>query len=180
MIGNGLIAAADRVYGYWETLCTTNPGVPEPIFNKTRCDSMAEAMPRCMHVIDACYKYPDAAICNAALEICYKGVIGLYDNESYKGGRNRFDITAPCDRDDICYASSSMIESYLNSAKVREALQVPKALNYSMMSSAVASAFGLTNDHGVNTETQIRYILENEIDVLIYQVSVPSLLRIQD
>jgi len=173
MIGNGLISPADRIYGYWETLCTTNPGVPEPIFNKTRCDFMADNMPRCLRVIDACYKYPDAAICNAALEVCDKGVISLYDSESHKGGRNRFDITAPCYRDDICYASSTMIETYLNSATVREALHVPHALKYSMMSSAVATAFGLTNDHGVNTETQIRYILENDIDVLIYQVSIP-------
>lgn len=73
MIGNGLISPADRVYGYWETLCTTNPSVPKPISNKTRCDPMADNMPPCLHVIDACYKDLDAAICSAALEICNKG-----------------------------------------------------------------------------------------------------------
>jgi cathepsin A (carboxypeptidase C) len=82
----------DVAFGYWETLCTTNPGVIEPIFNKTRCDIMAANMPRCMEVMDICIKNPDPAICNAAMTVCIDGVIGWYDNESaYKGGRNRFD-----------------------------------------------------------------------------------------
>lgn len=58
-----------------------------------------------------------------------------------------------------------MTNTLLNSATVREGLHVPHALKYSMMSSAVATTFGLTNDHGINTKTQIRYVLENEVDV---------------
>lgn len=81
----------DRVFGYWETLCTTNPGVAEPVFNKTRCDIMAANMPRCMEVMDTCNQNPDPAVCNAAISVCYEGVIGWYDDESYAGGRNRFD-----------------------------------------------------------------------------------------
>lgn len=81
----------DLTFGYWETLCTTNPGVTEPVFNKTRCDIMTANMPRCMEVMDTCINNPDPAICNAAISVCYKGIIGWYDDESYAGGRNRFD-----------------------------------------------------------------------------------------
>lgn len=140
----------------------------------------------------------DLSVSQAALEVCWNGVISLYDSESHKGGRNRFDskayavltisaedydsgtnsyriVTAPCDLDDICYASSTMIENYLNTVAVREALNVPKNVkHYSMMSSAVSNAFTITNDEGISMEAQVRYILENQIDVLIYQVFFPS------
>lgn len=78
-------------FGYWETLCTTNPGVAEPIFNSTRCDIMAANMPRCQEVAEICERNPDPAICNAALSVCWDGVIRWYDDESYGGGRNRYD-----------------------------------------------------------------------------------------
>jgi cathepsin A (carboxypeptidase C) len=81
----------DTFYGYWETLCTTNPGVSAPIFNKTRCDIMATNMPRCMDVANTCIRNPDTDICNTAISVCMDGVTSWYENESGKGGRNRFD-----------------------------------------------------------------------------------------
>lgn len=72
--------------------------------------------------------------------------------------------------DDLCYLSSAMIQNYLNLPDVWEALDVPKAItNYSIMSGAVSDAFTLTNDLEISMEAQVRYILENQIDVLIYQ-----------
>jgi len=59
LIGNGLISPSDRIFGYYETLCTTNPGVDTPVFNETRCDMMAAAMPRCMDLVHVCYNHPD-------------------------------------------------------------------------------------------------------------------------
>jgi cathepsin A (carboxypeptidase C) len=85
----------DVTFGYWETLCTTNPGVSSPIFNQTRCDILAENMPRCMDVYDTCIQNPDPAICAAAESVCYKGIVGWYEDESGKGGRNRFDSKDP-------------------------------------------------------------------------------------
>lgn len=81
----------DTFFGYWETLCTTNPGVEKPVFNQTRCDLIASNMPRCMEVSAMCVQNPDPALCSAALSVCYEGVVGLYEDESGKGGRNRFD-----------------------------------------------------------------------------------------
>jgi cathepsin A (carboxypeptidase C) len=79
------------MFGYWETLCTTNPGVEKPVFNQTRCDIMAANMPRCMDISAVCVQNPDPALCSAAFSVCYEGVIGFYEDEAGKGGRNRFD-----------------------------------------------------------------------------------------
>lgn len=92
LIGNGLMSTLDRTFGYWETLCTTNPGVEKPVFNETRCEIMATNMPRCMRVEEICLRNPDLAICRTASSVCYESIIGWYDDESsFKGGRNRFD-----------------------------------------------------------------------------------------
>lgn len=90
-IGNGYVSPLDTAFGYWETLCTTNPGVDQPVFNETRCDILATNLPRCLDVMKICYDHPDPAICQAAMTVCMNGVIDYYDGESGAGGRNRFD-----------------------------------------------------------------------------------------
>lgn len=75
LIGNGYVSPLDTTFGYWETLCTTNPGVSTPIFNSTLCDIMAANLPRCLSVAKTCYAHPDPAICAAASEVCATGVV---------------------------------------------------------------------------------------------------------
>lgn len=132
---------------------------------------MATNLPRCMDLARVCYNHPDPAICLAAEEVCWTGVIELYDGESGSGGRNRFDISGPCEtKDDLCYPEIPRIEKYLNLPSVWEALHVPKEVgNYSAMSYDVAYAFALTNDEGISTQPQVLYLLENGVDVLFYQ-----------
>lgn len=52
---------------------------------------MAANMPRCMDVAATCASNSDPAICQAAETVCYEGIMGWYEDESGKGGRNRFD-----------------------------------------------------------------------------------------
>ncbi|KAL1892602.1 hypothetical protein Sste5346_006887 [Sporothrix stenoceras] len=170
LVGNGYFSPLDTAFGYWETLCTTNPGVAEPVFNATRCDIMAENLPRCLELARVCYNYPDPAICGAASEVCWNGVIVHYDGESYKGGRNRFDITAPCTVDEFCYPQAAAIQTYLNQKNVKEALGVPPSIDrYNVSSDAVAMAFELSADRGISTEPQVLYLLKSGIDFLVYQ-----------
>ena len=170
LIGNGYISPLDGAYGYWETLCTTNPGVDKPIFNETRCDFMAANLPRCMDLGRVCYLHPDPAICAAASQVCWDGVVSLYDSEAVNGGRNRFDITAPCDIDDICYQEALDAEEYLNTPAVFKALGVPKAIShYNMSSMLVEQAFETTNDIGIWTQPQVIALLAAGVDILIYQ-----------
>lgn len=169
--GNAYVSPLDTAFGYWETLCSTNPGVEKPVFNQTRCDIMATHLPRCMDLARVCYNHPDPAICLTAEEVCWTGVIEHYDGESGSGGRNRFDISRPCEtKDDLCYPEIQNIEKYLNLPWVWDALNVPKAVGkYSVYSMDIARAFSLTNDGGLSMQPQVLYLLENGIDVLFYQ-----------
>ncbi|KAH7356596.1 Alpha/Beta hydrolase protein [Rhexocercosporidium sp. MPI-PUGE-AT-0058] len=169
-IGNGYVSPLDTAYGYWETLCTTNPGVKKPIFNETRCDIMATNLPRCMAVSKTCYDHPDPAICAAAAEVCWDGVVKWYDGESGAGGRNRFDITLPCEIDDVCYPNTLWIQDYLNLPSSFAALGVPKEIKkFSVISPAVSDAFELTDDLSISLVPEVQYLLANQIDLLIYQ-----------
>ncbi|CAG8269428.1 unnamed protein product [Penicillium nalgiovense] len=170
LIGNGFMSSKDITFGYWETLCTTNPGVSTPVFNQTRCDIIAANMPRCMEVYDTCAKAPDLAICTAAYSVCYKGIIGLYEDESKKGGRNRFDITAPCYIDEVCYKEAAYIEQYLNSPAVREALSPPEgAKEFGLESSAVVDAFATTPEAMTSSSDHIIFLLAHGVHFLAYQ-----------
>ncbi|KAJ5551611.1 hypothetical protein N7535_000444 [Penicillium sp. DV-2018c] len=170
LIGNGFMSPKDTTFGYWETLCTTNFGVSSPVFNETRCDILAENMPRCMDVYDTCMKNPDTAICAAAESVCYKGIVGWYEDESGKGGRNRFDVTAPCEIDSVCYPESAYVEKYLNSAAVWEALSPPKEVKvYKLESAEVADAFHTTPEGMTSSSEHVLSLLANGVHMLFYQ-----------
>jgi cathepsin A (carboxypeptidase C) len=114
------------MWGFYDTLCTTKPGVSKPVFNATSCKKVAESLPRCDYIVQACTAFPDPAICNTAYEWCYKNVLSLYYDDIKAGGRNPYDITAPCDVDGICYQTSSWVEDWVNSKEIRAALNIPK------------------------------------------------------
>lgn len=123
-----------------------------------------------MDVAKTCYEHPDPAVCNAAELVCWEGVIRYYDGESYAGGRNRYDITAPCDIDDLCYANSLLVEKYLNLPSSFGALNPPSQIKkFKLMSNATATAFQLTNDIQISMKPQLQYLLASQIDILIYQ-----------
>ncbi|EZF36061.1 Carboxypeptidase [Trichophyton interdigitale] len=171
LIGNGCMSHMHTAFGYWETLCTTNPGVEKPVFNETRCDIIAKNMPRCMKVAEVCRRNPDPAICLSAQSVCDEGITGLYDKESdVKGGRNRFDITTPCQADDICYVQGLHLQSYLNTRLVWDALSPPKEVKeYKFASKKVEDAFDLTSDSMVPSTEEVEFLLANQIHIMNYQ-----------
>lgn len=168
MIGNGYVSPLDTTYGYYETLCTTNPGVSEPVFNETRCQIIAEALPRCVYVYEVCYRYPDKALCEATDQVC--GTIKqLFHNESYEGGRDPFDITRTCEIDHLCYAAALDIQEYINKPTTWRALEFPETVtNFSIESTQVSSAFEAGIDLFSPVMNEIRFALESGVDVLIY------------
>ncbi|KAH3019699.1 hypothetical protein KXW60_006067 [Aspergillus fumigatus] len=168
LIGNGYVSPLDTLYGYYETLCTTKPGVDEPVFNQTRCQIISEKLPRCISIYEVCYRYPDELLCKAASEVC--GVIKeLYHNESHAGGRDPFDITRICEVDHLCFSQTLEIQKYINKPGTWAALGVPEAVrNFSIESTEVASAFETTTDLYSNVMNDIKYTLEHGVDVLIY------------
>ncbi|KAJ6027783.1 hypothetical protein N7499_001241 [Penicillium canescens] len=170
LVGNGFMSPKDTFYGYWETLCTTNPGVSTPVFNKTRCDIMATNMPRCMDVADTCIHNPDTDICNTASSVCMDGVTSWYENESGEGGRNRFDITGSCVVDNFCYKETEQIEQYLNSPAVWAALSPPDEVKeYKIESDAVMKAFWTTPEGMTYSSDAVLLLLSRGVHFLAYQ-----------
>ncbi|KAE8152319.1 Alpha/Beta hydrolase protein [Aspergillus avenaceus] len=170
LVGNGYMSPKDIYFGYWETLCTTNPGVATPVFNETRCDILSTNMPRCMDLLDVCESHPDPAICQAAETVCYDGVVGWYEDESGRGGRNRFDITAPCDLNEMCYPQTLWVQKYLNSKPVWDALSPPAEVKeYVLESEAVVDAFARTSDRMTSASDLVIFLLESGVDFLAYQ-----------
>ncbi|KAK2054456.1 alpha/beta-hydrolase [Colletotrichum caudatum] len=170
LIGNGYVSPADTTWGFYDTLCTTKPGVPEPVFNASTCAKIAAALPRCMYLQEACYKYPDPIVCHAAGAFCYENIDYLYYRDVVPGGRNPYDITRPCETETICYGAGEGIETYINSDRIWAALEIPAevARNFSLISWDVNSAFELAGDTSLTTEAEVKYILESGVDVLIY------------
>lgn len=169
MIGDGYVSPLDTLYGYYDTLCTTKPGVAEPVFNSTRCTQIAEALPRCAYLHQACYAYPDALICQAADAFCTDSIRALYDGESGAGGRDPFDITRTCEVDLFCYNAVLDIQHYMNTADVWAALAPPSAVaNFSLMSFDIHDAFLRGNDMYIATAREVQYTLEQGVDVLVY------------
>lgn len=79
-------------------------------------------------------------------------------------------VTAPCEIDEFCYPETNLIEEYMNTKLVWNALEPPSAVkNYTIFSPAVAWAFGLAGDEGLTTQPQVQYLLHKGIDVLFYQ-----------
>lgn len=169
MMGDGFVSPLDTLYGYYDTLCTTKPGVPEPVFNSTRCTQIAENLPRCAYLHQACYEYPDAIICQAADSFCMSEIRDLYDKESGAGGRDPFDITRTCEVDQFCYNAVLDIQSYMNTPSVWSALGVPEAVaNFSLMSTDIHDSFLRGNDMYITTAKEVQYVLEEGVDVLVY------------
>ncbi|KAF7560127.1 hypothetical protein G7046_g4025 [Stylonectria norvegica] len=170
MIGDGFVSPMDTTFGYYETLCKPRPGQNAPVFNETRCNAIAEALPRCMYVHEACYDYPDPLICQAADSFCMTEIRDLFDSEVGLGGRDPFDVTRTCEIDQFCYLGVIYIETYINNPKVWAMIDPPKAVsNYSIMSFDIVKTFLAGADMYVNTAREVRYVLEEGgVDVLIY------------
>jgi Carboxypeptidase C (cathepsin A) len=74
-------------------------------------------------------------------------------------------VKAPC----FVYTRSALINDYLNSASSWSALSVPSAVkNYTIDSGAVYERFVATTDQSVATVSSVQFLLQNQIDVLIY------------
>lgn len=80
-----------------------------------------------------------------------------------------FLVTRTCEVDQLCYKSALRLEEYINTPSVWDKFDVPKHIhNFSVLSNEVVSAFSTGNDLYINTMPEVKFVLENEVDVLIY------------
>jgi len=63
-----------------------------------------------------------------------------------------------------------MVARYLNTDAVWKALEVPRTIpSFELSSDAVGDAFNLAGDIGRRMQSEVQYLLANQVDVLIYQ-----------
>lgn len=79
-------------------------------------------------------------------------------------------VTAPCEIDEMCYIEAALIERYLNSPSVWEALSPPQQVTeYKFVATSVIDAFAQSADGMVSSSKQIAFLLANNVDFLAYQ-----------
>ncbi|PYI12548.1 alpha/beta-hydrolase [Aspergillus sclerotiicarbonarius CBS 121057] len=134
-----------------------NPGVLAPAFNRTGCDIMAGDMHCCMTVKSGIlippYTRPRSLF-------AMMGHSHGAKTRWAKGGRNRYDVTDPCEIDSMCYAQTVRIKQYLNSVRERKAISPPDAIYW---------AFETTPKGMTSISSRVVFLLSYGVDFLAYQ-----------
>ncbi|KAH8646916.1 hypothetical protein BX600DRAFT_390431 [Xylariales sp. PMI_506] len=99
MLEDGFVSPFNITYGYYYTLCTTKPGVSNPILNTTQCKQMAVSLHRCNYLHKYCHNYPDSILYKVAESFCSNEISDIFHSESGGGRRDPFNITQTCELD---------------------------------------------------------------------------------
>ncbi|MCJ1285242.1 hypothetical protein MMC26_004582 [Xylographa opegraphella] len=117
LIGNGLTDGLSQ-YPYYRPMACGDGGWPA-VLDKTECQAMDNALPRCLSLIENCYNSESVWSCVPASIYCNNAMIGPYQ----KTGQNVYDVRGKCeDTSNLCYSMLGSISKYLNQPKVLSAL----------------------------------------------------------
>lgn len=117
LIGNGLTDGLTQ-YRYYRPMACGEGGA-DAVLDKSECQAMDNALPRCESLIQRCYDSESAWACVPASIYCNNAMIGPYQ----KTGQNVYDIRGKCeDSSNLCYSELGYISSYLNEPEVIKAL----------------------------------------------------------
>ncbi|EEQ87294.1 hypothetical protein RJZ56_005199 [Blastomyces dermatitidis] len=116
LIGNGLTDPLTQ-YPLYRPMACGEGGYPA-VLDQASCQSMDNALPRCLSMIEACYSSESAWTCVPASIYCNNAIIGPYQ----RTGRNPYDVRTDCEGGNLCYTQLGDISKYLNQAEVMKAL----------------------------------------------------------
>ncbi|KAF7714553.1 Carboxypeptidase [Penicillium ucsense] len=117
LIGNGLTDGLTQ-YEYYRPMACGDGGYPA-VLDEASCQSMDNALPRCLSMIQSCYDSESAWVCVPASIYCNNALLAPYQ----RTGQNVYDVRGKCeDSSNLCYKGMGYVSEYLNQAKVREAL----------------------------------------------------------
>jgi cathepsin A (carboxypeptidase C) len=116
LIGNGLTDGLTQ-YAYYEPMACGKGGWPA-VLDKSSCQSMENAYPRCASLIESCYNSESVWTCVPASIYCNNAMIGPYQ----RTGQNVYDVRRPCGDNQLCYDEIDWISSYLNKKEVMKAV----------------------------------------------------------
>ena len=117
LIGNGLTDGLTQ-YSYYRPMACGDGGWPA-VLDKTECQAMDNALPRCLSLIENCYNSESVWSCVPASIYCNNAMIGPYQ----RTGQNVYDVRGKCeDSSNLCYSMLGSVSKYLNQKKVQSAL----------------------------------------------------------
>ncbi|EEH16762.1 hypothetical protein PABG_06849 [Paracoccidioides brasiliensis Pb03] len=118
LIGNGLTDPLSQ-YPFYRPMACGDGGYPS-VLDSQSCQSMDNALPRCLSMIKSCYDIESTFTCLPASIYCNNALIGPYQ----KTGRNPYDVRTNCTGNDLCYPQLNYITEYLNKPHVMRSLGV--------------------------------------------------------
>ncbi|OAQ97755.1 hypothetical protein LLEC1_00419 [Akanthomyces lecanii] len=168
MIGNGYVDPYHQVPQYPNMACGRG-GLPA-IFNKTTCDTMREALPKCQQMIRQCYNHHNTAQCIETSQDC-TAVGGPYD-------LNPYDMRKQCvgALTNMCYQGVEYVTQFLNKREVMAALGV-EVKSWTSCSDSMDKAFRAAGDDIQPVYRHVGTILEKGVPVLIYAGDVDYILN---
>jgi cathepsin A (carboxypeptidase C) len=159
LLGNAGISQRLQYSGYYEIGCTGDT----PLFNKTVCEDMMLASPRCESWYAACSMSGyDHMVCNPLLDECRS--YNMF--QIFQVKLNPYDFRPPCEDLSHCYAEEKDAEAYLNRRDVQEQLGV--AREFHSCNSTTNQAFVDRGALGHPTEQVVGRLLDQGLRVLIY------------
>ncbi|BDD63760.1 hypothetical protein MAP00_008623 [Monascus purpureus] len=116
LIGNGLTDGLTQ-YPYYRPMACGEGGYPA-VLDESSCQSMDNALPRCLSMIQACYDSESAWVCVPASIYCNNALLAPYQ----RTGQNVYDVRSKCEGGSLCYKEMDYVSEYLNKPEVRKAL----------------------------------------------------------
>ena len=116
LIGNGLTDALNQYPAYRPMACGEG-GYPA-VVDESTCQSMDDALPRCLSLIKTCESTDSVWTCVPATIYCNNAIIGPYQ----RTGQNPYDVRVPCGDNPLCYDDMDYISQWLNKPEVMEAV----------------------------------------------------------
>ncbi|MCJ1476185.1 hypothetical protein MMC13_004850 [Lambiella insularis] len=161
LIGNGLTDGYTQ-YSYYRPMACGDGGWPA-VLDQSECQSMDNALPRCLSLIDNCYESESVWSCVPASIYCNNAMIGPYQ----RTGQNVYDVRGKCeDSSNLCYSMLGDISKYLNQKKIMSALGA-EVSSYESCNFDINRNFLLQGDWMKPFHRLVPGILE-KIPVLIY------------
>ena len=163
LIGNGLTDELAQ-YPYYRPMACGDGGWPA-VLDESQCRAMDNALPRCLGLIESCYRSESVWSCVPAAIYCNNAIIGPYQ----RTGANPYDVRRPCGDNPLCYEDLDWISDYLNRADVQDALGV-EVHSYDSCNFDINRNFLFQGDWMLPIQRAVPGILE-EIPILVYAVS---------
>lgn len=162
LIGNGLTDPLTQ-YSYYEPMACGIGSGAESVLEPEECDSMLDALPRCLYLIESCYESGSVWSCLPASIYCNNGQMGPYQ----RTGRNVYDIRKMCEGSSLCYKGLEDIDTYLNQDFVKEKLGV-EVDTYESCNFDINRNFVFAGDWMKPYHKKVTELLDSDVPVLIY------------